>query len=215
MSYSEVRATSTLTGSGQSLSIPLIGVSGVAVQLTGTWSATLVVEVSPDNGTNYTSVQVLSYGTSTSIAASNITSNGLYAIFPTIGCNLARIRVSAFSSGSIEVVLTGTESPIQINFAQETRLSWSHGAKSSIGTSAVQMNVTSIPALNGVIIKAANLNTGIVYIGNSLSVTAGTVDATDGFELGAGESIQVSVNNVNSVFLIASGAGQKVYWALT
>jgi hypothetical protein len=93
----------------------------------------------------------------------------------------------------------------------EVEATFDHGAKSSISTSAVQITASSIPAVRGVLVKAANGNTGIIYVGNS-DVTNGSVDATDGFELGAGESVLVKVNNANLVYVIGSAAGQKVFW---
>ena len=89
--------------------------------------------------------------------------------------------------------------------------SFEHGRKSSISTSAVQITANSTTAEHGVLVKAANDNSGIVYVGNS-DVTNDTTDATDGFELGAGESIVVPVDNANKVYVIGSAAGQKVFW---
>lgn len=90
---------------------------------------------------------------------------------------------------------------------------FSHGAKSSIGTSAVQMKASSVPANNGVMVKADIANTGIVYVGSSSSVTAGgTSDSTDGFQLNPGDGIVITVDNANDIYLIASVASQRVYW---
>lgn len=86
------------------------------------------------------------------------------------------------------------------------------GSKSAIGASALQLIVASVPTHFGVIIKAANGNTGTVYVGNA-DITAGSADATDGFELGAGESITLEVDNANKVYVIGSAAGQKVFFA--
>lgn len=89
--------------------------------------------------------------------------------------------------------------------------SFDHGRKSSIGTSAVQLTATSIDCLRGVVIKAANANTGTLYVGNS-DVTADSADATDGFELGSGESAFVEIDDVSKVYVIASAASQKAFW---
>jgi hypothetical protein len=86
-----------------------------------------------------------------------------------------------------------------------------HGSKGSIGTSAVQVTTTSIKLEKGVIVKAAAGNGGTVYVGNS-DVTANSAEATDGFELTAGESITVPVDDVSKVYVIGSGAGQQVFW---
>lgn len=91
--------------------------------------------------------------------------------------------------------------------------SWDHAAKSSIGTSAVQIS-SGMAAKKAVTVKASRNNTGTVYLGNS-DVTAGTVDATDGIELFAGESVTIPVNNANLIYAIASIAGQKVFFLVT
>lgn len=95
--------------------------------------------------------------------------------------------------------------------SDDTESSFDHGRKSGISTSAVQITVDSITATRGVLIKAANGNTGTVYIGNS-DVTNDTTDTTDGMELGAGESVLVKVDNANKVYVIGSVAGQDIFF---
>mgnify|MGYP001586299131 CR=1 FL=1 len=87
-----------------------------------------------------------------------------------------------------------------------------HGAKSSIGVTAVQMLATDTKIQKGVVVKADNNNSGIVYVGKSASVTAGSADATDGFPLYPGDSVKLDVGNLNLVYLIGSAAGQKVFF---
>lgn len=115
-------------------------------------------------------------------------------------------------SSGLPVVVSGT---VTANLGTigdlATQASFDHGSKSSISTSAVQITASSISAKKGVVVKAANANTGTVYVGNS-DVTNGSVDATDGFELGAGESITVPTTNANLVYVIGSAASQKVFW---
>lgn len=89
-----------------------------------------------------------------------------------------------------------------------------HGQNSDIDTVAEQISSTSFQCLNGVLVKAANANAGTIYVGNS-DVTAASADATDGFELGAGESVFVEVDNVNKVYAIASQVNQKLFWIAT
>lgn len=86
------------------------------------------------------------------------------------------------------------------------------GAKSSIGVAAVQMVATSLKVKQGVLIKADINNAGTVYVGNSASVTAGAVDSTSGFPLEPNDWLELEVDDVSSVYLIASQANQKVYW---
>lgn len=85
------------------------------------------------------------------------------------------------------------------------------GAKSSIGTSAVQITTSDIKCIFGVLVKADDDNSGDVYIGPK-GVTAGTADATDGIRLKAGDSVFIEIDNANKVYAIGSAAGQKVYF---
>lgn len=86
-----------------------------------------------------------------------------------------------------------------------------HGRKSSIGASALQLTSTSSRVSKGVVVKAAVGNSGKVYVGLS-NVTADSADATDGFELAAGESIAMEIDDPSKVYVIGSAASQKVFW---
>lgn len=74
----------------------------------------------------------------------------------------------------------------------------------TVGASAVQINASSVALSWGVTVKADDANSGTVYVGKS-GVTTST-----GFPLGAGQSIDIPVANVNAVYVIASGAGQHI-----
>ncbi len=87
-----------------------------------------------------------------------------------------------------------------------------HGRNSDINTTAEQLTTVSIVTKIGVLVKAANGNNGRIFVGNA-DVTADTNNDTDGFELGAGESLLVrGAKNVNEVYVIADIANQKAYW---
>jgi hypothetical protein len=85
-----------------------------------------------------------------------------------------------------------------------TQSSFNHG-QVTVGTSAVQL--PNAIASKGVLVKAHKGNSGIVYVGNSNAVTTST-----GFELAAGEAIDIEVDNANRIWLIADGPGQTVSW---
>jgi len=86
------------------------------------------------------------------------------------------------------------------------------GAKSSIGTTAVQLTSTSTRCVHGVLVLADPDNSGDVYVGRE-GVTAGTADATDGVRLRPGDAIEIEIDEVTKVYVIGSAAGQKVFWA--
>lgn len=118
--------------------------------------------------------------------------------------------------GGNSITVDATSLPLPTGAATEATLaaqsSFDHGS-TSFGTSAVQITASSITAKKGVTVKAAIANTGRVFVGNS-DVTADTTAATDGFELGNGESIFIEVDNANKVYVIGSALSQKVFWAV-
>jgi hypothetical protein len=91
--------------------------------------------------------------------------------------------------------------------------SFDHGRKSSVGTSVVPLTTVGGKAARGVQVKAAVSNTGTVYVGNS-DVTADSADATDGFPLAPGDGLFLPIDDPTRVYLVASAAGQKVFFVV-
>ena len=77
----------------------------------------------------------------------------------------------------------------------------------TVGTTAVQLS--DIVVVEAVAVKALSTNTGIVYVGDS------GVTTSNGFELTAGESLTVLIDNVDKIYVIASAASQNVRWFAT
>jgi len=63
----------------------------------------------------------------------------------------------------------------------------------------------------GVTVRAATGNSGKIYVGNS-DMTKDTAYATDGYELAAGQTIFIPVNNTKSVYIVGSVNPQQAYW---
>jgi len=81
----------------------------------------------------------------------------------------------------------------------------------NVGATAVQLSATST-LINKVVVKAADGNgSEKIYVGNS-DVTANSEVTTDGYQLGAGQSITIPIYNLNLVYVIASAADQKVFY---
>jgi len=79
--------------------------------------------------------------------------------------------------------------------------------QNTIGATAV----AAIPGLgmtpiHGIRIRAAATNAGLIYVGRA-GVTAAT-----GFELGAGQEIDIEIDDRASLHVIASIASQKYSW---
>jgi len=71
-----------------------------------------------------------------------------------------------------------------------------------IGTSEMQLSDNAISL--SVTIKSINSNDGVVYLG------VFGVTNSNGFELNAGESISISIDNTNRLYAIASSINQKL-----
>lgn len=72
----------------------------------------------------------------------------------------------------------------------------------TIGISELQL--ANNPLSYSVTVKALNGNSAVVYVGVS------GVDASNGFELNPGESISLSIDNTNRLYVIASDINQKI-----
>ena len=144
--------------------------------------------------------------------------NGL-TVNSTGGSILAAVRKDSAAS----LVASDTDwSPLQVTSTGELRVnigsssisaitSFSNYAVSEIGTTAVQLTAVSSTITQGVQLKAANSNSGSIYIGSLSGVTNGSIDATDGFELAAGESLFVPIDDPSKIYVIGSATGKKVF----
>ncbi len=74
--------------------------------------------------------------------------------------------------------------------------------QTSVGISEVQL--PNNPVYMSVTVKANNANSGTVYVGLT-GVTTST-----GFELGAGESVSLPVDNTNRIFVISDATSQTI-----
>lgn len=70
----------------------------------------------------------------------------------------------------------------------------------------VQLSATSTP-ISSVSVKALSTNTGIVYVGDS------SVSSSNGRELEAGESLDIDIANLNSVWFDVGVNGEGVSYA--
>ena len=82
-----------------------------------------------------------------------------------------------------------------------------HGMVTLSGDSAISIGSAECVA---VIIKAHPTNSGLVYIGNS------TLSGSDGFVLAPGETLSLTIRNVNKIYALREVDGDKICWiALT
>ena len=98
------RYEQTLNGLNQEVRGPLYGFSSLRFDVRGTFTGTLVVEATLDD-VNWTTLTVFSgVPLTTPSLTTNITSNGNWATANLTGYSQFRIRCSAYTSGSMEIV---------------------------------------------------------------------------------------------------------------
>ncbi len=86
----------------------------------------------------------------------------------------------------------------------------SHGALSGSASAA---QLPSVAVSGTVKLKAQQGNSGNVYLGLSSAVTKPTDqtdDVTTGFELDAGDEIELGVSNLNELWIICDNAGDDL-----
>lgn len=76
--------------------------------------------------------------------------------------------------------------------------------KVTVTTAANRVQLSSGLAVKSVTIKAGLSNTGVIYVGDS------TVSASNGFELAAGDSVSMDIDNLNTIYIDASVNSQYV-----
>ena len=99
-------AAQSITALNGTAALSLAGQSSAAVVLTGTWTATLTPELSFDGGTTW--LATFFYQPNLGQSVPTTASNGSYTIWCSGGASHARVRASAFTSGSITASLRAT-----------------------------------------------------------------------------------------------------------
>jgi hypothetical protein len=82
----------------------------------------------------------------------------------------------------------------------------------TIGTTPTQISAASRKLTRGVEVRADFANTGMIYVGNSSTVTANSAAATDGYPIASNEKTFIPIDDLSKIWLIASGAGQNYFW---
>lgn len=74
----------------------------------------------------------------------------------------------------------------------------------SATTTAAPLSATPKPLVRGVNVKSLSTNGAIVYVGGS------DVSAANGYELVAGQSVQVSADKLGDIYVISASGTQSV-----
>lgn len=78
-------------------------------------------------------------------------------------------------------------------------------AQVTVDTSPVQVSTSSVKT-RIVIVKADDDNTGNVYVGFDSGVSS-----TNGFRLVAGQAVELAIDDLSKIWLVADAVGQKVH----
>jgi hypothetical protein len=123
--------------------------------------------------------------------------------------NIALINTSSDSGNSLTVFessrgqkVASNSIPVVVCDEQSVRNNFLTG-QVIIGLTAVQLPSNALK--NSINIKSSDYNTGILYVGSSNTVTTAT-----GYELSAGESITLPINNSNLIYLISDSTNQII-----
>lgn len=102
-SFLDKNATGSLTALNQTVSVATNGMGVAMIQAAGTFTATATFEASEDNGSTWFTVVGTNIGAS-GAAVSGFTSTGNFAV-DVGGFTNFRVRISAFTSGTVNVVV--------------------------------------------------------------------------------------------------------------
>lgn len=99
----------TIASALDTVELELAGRIGIAVLLEGTWSASLVGQISTDNASTWHSVPLFSVTLGTAIVgASTVSGNGTYHFGGLAGVTHVRIFPVSYSSGTVNITITAT-----------------------------------------------------------------------------------------------------------
>lgn len=143
--------------------------------ITGTWTATLVAEASPDNGTTWVSINMLNHSTKAQVTS--LAANANVQLLVSVGTPYVRIRASAFTSGTVNVTISRMIAPPPFLFSTAGLLGSTIGGGQVVEKGA-RWRVTSTPAvsLQATASKAAG-GAGVVHVADCVTFSAGSTTA--------------------------------------
>ena len=168
--------------------VSLAGQAGAAAVLTGTWTATLTPELSFDGGSTW--VATFFFQPSSGQNAVTAASNGSYTILCSDGASHARVRASAFTSGTATASLRATSigPAVQLSAGSDgtnirTILTDSSGRLVAAGSSAANITTATTTAVKGTagVLRRVVIGTGVASATVKLfNVAAGSCSGTPG-----------------------------------
>lgn len=121
----EKLVSGSISGLAQSVNLTTPNMGTVSVQITGTWSGTLILEASNDGFVTSATIDALAV--STSLFVSSISSNGMY-LSSFNGYSEVRIKSSAWTSGTVDIASYGSDDS-SVNSGKSTLVGATNGTK--------------------------------------------------------------------------------------
>jgi len=228
-SSSDTTTTGSITASLQSVTFAVNAQSTVGIQVSGTFSGTILIKGSVD-GSTYTPTTATNLSTGALVTTITSSFTGQVNVAGFVSFQLTSVswtsgtaNISLRASTGISNIMLDNPLPVGTNSIGNVGLNAGSNTIGNTGTpsatinigqttsavTATQLTASSIAMTNGVVIQALSTNTASVYIGNSSVTTA------NGFELTAGSSLTISPSNINLVYVIGTNATDKVCWSVT
>jgi len=185
LAYGQNYVTGSLTASGSTcatagaciqLPLPNQNLGGVTITLSGTWSATNQFEATGD-GTNFSAINALPSNSTTAVTSA--TGNGLWQA-NVAGYVAIRVRVSAYTSGTVVVTIQGSTASARLN-----------GGGGGGGSGTVTNVATSSPLSGGPITTTGTIACATCAIGPGSSTANHIAEfsGTDGVTLKDGGAL--------------------------
>ena len=164
----------TIAANGQTVVIDTSQANSAAILLSGTYSLTLVFEVSDDNATTWFPVQVAAANSNVTTASHSSANATIAYELNTSNYSRLRVRASAYTSGTLNVVLLASDAESEPN-PNVT------GSVSITGTPSV----TATPAspTSAAVVSTASTNAAVIKssAGSLFNVAVSNVTATQAF----------------------------------
>jgi len=100
-------ASQNISAANGTAQVALAGQAGAGVTLSGTWAATVVPELSFDGGATW--IATFFEIPNTAQYVTSVAANGPYAIICAAGASHARVRASAYTSGTVTALLRASQ----------------------------------------------------------------------------------------------------------
>lgn len=202
----------SLTALNATLAMSLTGLGSIGFQIsdTGTFDGTLVVQCSLDGGVSWKSVpflDVLNSAIYQQLTLTNPNSLQIYSVIPLGGASHIRVLVTAYNSGSLDLVIRGS------------KVIGTTGQVTAPAFSTIVNTYPVIPKNTATLILSANTNRKFAYISNNsgsvVNIQLGSdvgLSATTGLVVPPNEKYELRGDNLytGDVYAYTGGNGVTI-----